>query len=792
MASKSTPPPSILSGRTHNGAAFVPPIVAGLLWLAGVVTDHVHVGHVRLGKLGPLDMTAPAYFLASVLVTLGVWGALQIVNDRQDPADGNDVEMPRTARVFYTAAALTSGLWLTWVAATSPWGMPQIMTLAFAAVCAAPLYAALRNRRTQKRVDKRAAITEQTKTALRNGDKETWERVFREIGWTGLEYVRTEATMAGERIVCNLPVSGKLLVGRMRNADRLAALTIVAGLPRQGCVDVRQPSHSVREVWLEIDRKDILATDLPLPDDTSELSINNPFPVGGFAFGAPIEVLFRQISALIGAPRGSGKSVLIHVILAAMFRMKDCVIWMIDMKEGSVFRPWLQPWIDDSEGFPRPLIEWVADTPEEAELMLEGWLGGMEWRAANRRGVSKIRPSEELPALVLIADEISRLTGTDGKAAGINPSRYNNLLNRGLKVSRSEAMEVILASQRVVQQYVSLDVSSHCGMRFALGGPNMLNDSDANRVLPDDHFAAAQLFRMRHPGSLMFRPDQTKPYQAGKVFSINDEDPEVIAQLAWARAQYARPLDAGTARAVHERCLLVTDGQHGYFEPAELGLPEAEFTGRWSRAKHLFNPGHKPVRPEVKPEAVTAARPDNAAAPGRAGTATAERGASPKPVVIPPPPGYTPGGGGKPEQPARKDPKQIDAEVDRIMRGVDWDRMFGGMTLDAEQPAAGGTPPGDDGQGDDRDEGQQRLDRDMIVDALREIGPRGAGPGRIRGVLEQRPEYNGPDRRKKAPGRQHITNVCQNHPDIVQPGGPQTPYIHRMFLPEDTAGDTGD
>ncbi|MBX7264909.1 hypothetical protein KIF24_01805 [Micromonospora sp. Llam7] len=222
--------------------------------------------------------------------------------------------------------------------------------------------------------------------------------------------------------------------GRMY--DRLR-LELVRGQQRARLVvDHLEDLASVRGIppwWLRVDpngggsdpgQLDLLVThtdpwrdrngrpvDLPHPaaEDpagwSQPASIRDPLPYGVDVDGVTAAVALRnerggRLLALAGK-KGGGKTVLLHDLLAALCRMTDVDIAMIDCKEhGKASRPWV------------PRLIRRATTPVEA-LDLLRWAG----EENDRRGAASpdpvLQPTAQHRALVVVIDEYGALVLVD-------------------------------------------------------------------------------------------------------------------------------------------------------------------------------------------------------------------------------------------------------------------------------------------------------------------------------------------------------------------------------------------
>jgi hypothetical protein len=116
----------------------------------------------------------------------------------------------------------------------------------------------------------------------------------------------------------------------------------------------------------------------------------------------PAQMNLLQHGQVIGAST-SGKSSLIHIMLAHATRCPDCFIWIGGVwKLWDFVSAWVEPYLDT--GIKAP-IDWIAHGHQDVCNMIAAFLNGAAYRM-NIRPVSK---REHLPAGILILDEVTYL-----------------------------------------------------------------------------------------------------------------------------------------------------------------------------------------------------------------------------------------------------------------------------------------------------------------------------------------------------------------------------------------------
>lgn len=435
---------------------------------------------------------------------------------------------PEAASAYVLACGLVAGAWLTWASINSPGTWFAALALAAPAAALGCLYPALQ--RHQRRLAERARRRAEAERRKLNERK--WPDLLERIGFPGISFRGETTTRSGLTIHLALPLTGKVRYATLAEAKE--RIEIAARL-RRGAVRIERGARA-HEVLLHVAEHDVLAEEVALPGDDQPLTVNRPLPVGLHEDGMPCEVTLREVAALIVGLRGSGKSNLINVLIAQLSRCTDTVIFMIDLKGGRTALPWLRPWLEGRS--PRPVIDWVATSRDEAERMLRAVLRGIDARAHSGAGGEKIVPSPQLPAVVLIVEEVAVIFGMNsGPRTSLEGTTNATLAALGTQITqlgRSEAIDPVLVTQRgTITMIGSGDLKSQCALRIGLG---VATEADARLVVPDDTHIAADLARLAHPGSGIVQARDGRPMPV-KFFRLAHDRIAGIAE----RAGYIRP-----------------------------------------------------------------------------------------------------------------------------------------------------------------------------------------------------------------------------------------------------------
>ncbi|MFE1936477.1 hypothetical protein ACFW95_40080 [Streptomyces sp. NPDC059474] len=521
--------------RTHEPIPWRHGVVSTPLFTAATV----YAGGLGLGLAADAGNTLPLGWIGVGSLT-GIAAAAVSRFLRTAPAPGES-SVKRWFHTGFTATWTSAAYaWINWTAHGTPWTLASAAALGTAAAALTPFYAIDRGLRADQITAQWAA-----ESGASIGNAKEWQQLFEEAGARGVKVGKSTSTRGGYALPLHLTdTSYEALLAL------LPVLEVRKGDVRTGSLRlVRGESGLASDAVLHVTTRNVLGETINLPDDDHPLTIREPLTLGLLESGEPIEILFRQVSIMIAGMKGSGKSVLLHVIIACLTRCTDALIWMIDMAQGNTAKRWLRPWAQqwkDREGrlIDRPILDWVATEPGEAVRLLNGALAITDGRARRMKG-GKIQPKDTEPAVIVLSDENSDLMAWTPEALKAKI--------RLLKKGRKAAVDVVDAVQRgtgpntgggeVDSQYDTV-----IGMRFA-------KKQEGQFVFPG-HYQQVDLSKLPGRGSLYIL-DERRAQQGGigpergKVYFANDEDEHPdgsprhdIEQLAVARWNIRPDLDA--------------------------------------------------------------------------------------------------------------------------------------------------------------------------------------------------------------------------------------------------------
>lgn len=437
-----------------------------------------------------------------------------------------------------------------------------------------------------------------TKAITSGMELESWRKRFEEIELPGVMPTKIEPTFSGRDIYLRLPMHGRVTLSVLKNSvDRIETACNM----RDGAVRFSKGPTKGTAV-MHLAEKEVLQQNVPYPMDLVPRTINEPFPIGMLENGEYAMVQFREIAAYIVGVRGAGKSNLLNVFIAQLAQCVDCVIWMIDLKGGRAAAPWLEPWVADSSGRTRPVLDWVATTPEEAEIMLDCFNEWIDLRSRHAGGKEKVVPSPKEPAIVLVVDEMAKVFGHgfgNKSGAGVTNSQLAAKAKNSVVLGRSEAMDLILATQRgTVTMAGDGDLKSQLQLRIGLGTTTA---GDAMTVFPGDIQAQKRLVQLsKIPGAgVIEHDDELTPF---KTFRIEPDRGDIRHIAEWASKNTAaapEPMLVGAGGTAYEE-RWSKRGQELIAQVAARQLPEDEDKTFEEITRGIEDENINPVRTRVR------------------------------------------------------------------------------------------------------------------------------------------------------------------------------------------------
>ncbi|MFJ6726031.1 hypothetical protein ACIQPQ_14065 [Streptomyces sp. NPDC091281] len=238
------------------------------------------------------------------------------------------------------------------------------------------------------------------------------ERIQRICGIT-VRVLGVEQWPTGAGYSLDLEPAGGITYDRI--AQDSARLSADARLPH-GCTAVASPGVHQGRVIVDVTTVNVLAEERTYPSDYGTLSLLSGIPWGYRTNAEHILANLREQCALVVGPTGSGKTNMVHTILAGFARAEDVLTWVIDLNAGSAGLPWVLPVLNGqlsrADGQPvRPGVDWLAGTYDEAVLMLDAAVKVAKHRKTvyqdllAKANTDLLPVSPHIPQIMLVIDE---------------------------------------------------------------------------------------------------------------------------------------------------------------------------------------------------------------------------------------------------------------------------------------------------------------------------------------------------------------------------------------------------
>ncbi|NEA63609.1 hypothetical protein [Streptomyces sp. SID12488] len=281
-------------------------------------------------------------------------------------------------------------------------------------------------------------------------------------------------TGAGFSIDAELPAGGATWNRIASESPRLSA---DARLPH-GCTATASPGIDQGRVIIDVTTVNVLEEERTYPADYSTLSVLTGIPWGYRTNASQILAYLREQCALIVGPTGSGKTNMVHAILAGFARADDVLTWVIDLNAGSAGLPWVLPAlngeIDTPEGKPvRPGIDWLAGTFDEALTMLDAAVRVAKQRKMGYQDVlskanTDLLPiSSRIPQIMIVIDEGAEILASSDREI----RKLAEKILEVIRIARAMGVRTVLTALGATGSVLSnLMIRREAKVRVALTG----------------------------------------------------------------------------------------------------------------------------------------------------------------------------------------------------------------------------------------------------------------------------------------------------------------------------------
>ncbi|MEV3966686.1 FtsK/SpoIIIE domain-containing protein [Streptomyces sp. NPDC050698] len=321
-------------------------------------------------------------------------------------------------RTLATRAAswLVGAGWTTWAMTHGPltWAaLGSLATMGVGIGAAARSSALFEEAREEEAIAAEQREIARELSAERRAIAAEWVERIQRICSISVRVVGVEMWPTGAGYSLDLEPQGGVTYDRI--AQYSVALSADARLPH-GCTASAGPGVHQGRTIMDVTTVNVLKEDCPYPEDYGPLSVLSGLPWGVRTNGEIVSAYLREQCALVVGPTGSGKTNMVHTILAGFARAQDVLTWVIDLNAGSAGLPWVLPAVNGElkteDGKPiRPGVDWLASSFEEALLMLDAALAiGLHRKKAYQDLLAKANTdllpiSAKIPQILLVIDE---------------------------------------------------------------------------------------------------------------------------------------------------------------------------------------------------------------------------------------------------------------------------------------------------------------------------------------------------------------------------------------------------
>ena len=594
------------------------------------------------------------------------------------------------------AAWIGACSWCSWALTVGPWTTNCLAALAAGAVGLGAAMGGVRH--AQTKADEQAAVEQRAadRANLARRDRvlaDEWiARIARVCGVDNVQIVGIEHFEGGGGFELDgvPPPGGTTWRDIQRWQDALAA---DAQLPNGCGVEVTEGGN--RGAFLmTVTTENHLVGEEFYPDDYSPRTLNDGALLGVLRAGDVVDPCLRQVTTLLTGRKGSGKTNLMHVAIAAQARMTDNLCWVIDLNGGGLALPWLRAW--HRAGRPgRPPIDWVADNPAKLLAMAEAMLRIAKARKPGYADLmiehndDKIPTSPQVPGIMANADEIAELYSAKARR-NETLRKAGDVLLQVVELARAAAVNLLASALRATQDVLEEpQLLAQAGLKIG-----MKSDERELAYLMgwQDKLSAADA---PYPGCGFVKvlDEPARPFKAYRI------TPKQIAEIVVATADLHPELDELSRKAAGEA-----------------------YERRWDNTAHLFDGSIEAAAPapqavESAPQAPREGWTDPTAGWGTTDTAPPTTG--PDPIA------------------------EADAAMQRIRGDIDeTSRRDPDLEAQAraifEQGGMGWTPPADPIADDPQPGKREDPRKEIVFEIVLKAGPNGIGPEAIRDIMRRR------------------------------------------------------
>ncbi|MGW1355580.1 hypothetical protein ACWCQE_41030 [Streptomyces sp. NPDC002409] len=245
-------------------------------------------------------------------------------------------------------------------------------------------------------------------------------------------------------------------------ADAVRKLAVDLRLPKGGGIQILD-GEVYGQTLIRVTAVDVLAKDLDLPDtpdETTVTSIYDGIPLGLKPDAEEARIAVVDECALVVGQTGSGKTNTVNVVNGGALRTDNTVVMHIDVTGAGISLPWLHSWAVDGTAAV-PLIDWTADTVEEAHILCDTVIAGIGARKTGHQDKltedDKLTVTHDLPEVLVVVDEIAEL-----------PPALLRKLDTIVNTGRAVRVRVVICGLRATQDVITAAMKKQSRVRVGM------------------------------------------------------------------------------------------------------------------------------------------------------------------------------------------------------------------------------------------------------------------------------------------------------------------------------------
>ncbi|MGW3015149.1 hypothetical protein [Streptomyces longwoodensis] len=353
-------------------------------------------------------------------------------------------------------------------------------------------------------------------------------------------------TGAGFSLDAELPPGGATYNKIAAESGRLSA---DARLPH-GCTVAASPGIDQGRVIIDVTTVNVLMEERTYPTTYTPLSLLTGIPWGYRTNAEDILVYLREQCALMVGPTGSGKTNMVHTILAGFARTTDVLTWVIDLNAGSAGLPWVRPaltgQLSREDGKPvRPGVDWLAGTYDEALTMLDTAVRVAKHRKTAyqdllaKANTDLLPVSAQIPQIMLVVDEGAEiLVSTDRQMR-----KLGEKILEVIRIARAMGVRTVLTALGATGSVLgNLMIRREAKVRVALTGGET-EGMDLSKMFPGTRGLRVDQAPYKGAGFMATPESPAGLFKAWRIL------PNQIREITAATSELHPTLDAVSAKA---------------------------------------------------------------------------------------------------------------------------------------------------------------------------------------------------------------------------------------------------